>query len=164
MHALRPTLSIRLAMLTALIASGASALSGCGTAAPTSDDDASDVASFHDEGLLGNGLTRAEVRTVLKLIDDTCGDTWCEGDYAFRFRHLFCDTQAGTCTLALQMALRGDAPSPFDWRWRTCRTPGFTGFDSLVNGTSGGYQWLATSYYESLDACIGALEGPTAER
>jgi hypothetical protein len=136
------------------------ALLGCGAPAtssePPSTDDASEIASFHDEGLLGNALTRSEVRTVLKLIDDVCGDTWCEGDDDFRFRNLFCESRSGTCSLMFQTAPR-DGTSPPRWRWQTCRTTGFLGFESLVDTTSGGYPWIADGYYQALSACIDGV-------
>ena len=146
-------------MLSALCA----AVLGCG-APPPSDSDTLEVASFHDERLLdspfGNALSRAEERIVLKLVDDVCGDTWCEGDYDFRFRRLFCNSNAATCLLMFQMASREGAGST--WRWQMCRTGGFFDFDSLVETTSGGYQWLTAGYYEALAACIGRL-GTTRE-
>ena len=135
-----------------------SAVLGCG-APPPSDGDAPEVASFRGELPLGspfgNALSRAEERIVLKLVDDVCGDTWCEGDHDFRFRHLFCDSNAATCSLMFQMALREGGGSAGRWRWQVCRTGGFLDFDSLVETTSGGYQWLTDAYYEALSACIG---------
>jgi hypothetical protein len=146
------------------------ALLDCGAPPPSSDGDAPEVASFHDEGLrvspVGNALSRAEARIVLKLVDDICGDTWCEGDYDFRFRHVFCDTNAGTCSLMFQVALRDGAGASARWRWNVCSTDGFLGFDSLVQTTSGGYQWLADGYYGALSACIATVgnDDETASR
>ena len=142
-----------------------SAVLGCG-APPPADGDAPEAASFHDEGLLSgrfaNALSRADEQIVLKLVDDICGDTWCEGDHDFRFRRLFCDSNASTCSLLFQMALRDGEGAA--WRWQMCRTGGFLDFDSLVETTSGGYQRLTEGYYEALSACIGQLEttGETA--
>jgi hypothetical protein len=132
------------------------ALLACGAPASTSSEDTGELASSHDDGLLGNALTRAEVRTVLKLIDDICGDTWCEGDHNFRFRNLFCESSGGTCSLMFQTAPR-DGANPARWRWQMCRTTGFFGFNSLVDTTSSGYPSLAESYYEALNACIDEL-------
>ena len=135
-----------------------SAVIGCGTP-PPSDSEALEIVSFHDEPVLsipsGNALSRAEERIVLKLVDDICGDTWCEGDYDFRFRRLFCDSNAATCSLIFQMASREGAGT--SWRPQMCRTGGFLDFDSLVETSSGGYQWLTDGYYKALSACIGQL-------
>ena len=130
---------------------------GCSAAPASSNEDIGEVVSFHDEGLRGNALTRPEVKAVLALVDAVCGDTWCEGDNNFRFRHLFCESTAGTCSLMFQTAARDGASSP-RWRWQMCRTGGFTGFDSLVDTSPDGHQWLTDSYYEALTACIDHLE------
>jgi hypothetical protein len=141
----------------AVLISAAGAGLGCSAPPVSSNDDVGEVVSFRDEGLLGNALTHAEVKTVLKLIDGVCGDTWCEGDNDFRFRHLFCESTSGTCALMFQTAAR-DGASPPRWRWQTCRTTGFTGLDSLVDTAPGGYPSLKDSYYEALTACIDHLE------
>jgi hypothetical protein len=161
MRARRTTLPIRFVTFTALASAVGGSVVSCGTPAETTDGHAPAVVSALDEPRLSSSLTRAEVRTVLKLVDDTCGDTWCEGDFAYRFRNLFCDAESESCTLTFQMAPSGEAP--LDWRWRTCRTGGFLGFESLVNTASGGYQWLATTYYQALNDCIDALETSGAE-
>jgi hypothetical protein len=133
------------------------AVLGCGAPPASTNEDIGEVVSFHDEGLIGNALTRTEVITVLGLVDAVCGDTWCEGDNDFRFRHLFCEATAGTCSLMFQIAAR-DGSIPPRWRWQMCRTSGFTGFDSLVDTSPDGDQWLTDRYYEALNACIDRLE------
>jgi hypothetical protein len=135
----------------------ASAGLGCGAPPASTNEDLGQIVSFHDEGLLGNALTRSEVKTVLGLVDAVCGDTWCEGDNDFRFRHLFCESTAGTCSLMFQTAARDGASLPH-WRWQMCRTGGFTGFESLVDTSPEGGQWLTDGYYEALTACIDRLE------
>ena len=37
------------------------------------------------------GLSAEQQTIVLKAIDDDCGDTWCEGDFNYRFKRLSCD-------------------------------------------------------------------------
>src|SRR4051812_11782524 len=54
------------------------------------------------EALTPNALSAAQAKTVLRLIDDICGDTWCDGDYDFGFRRLSCNSALHTCTLTLQ--------------------------------------------------------------
>ena len=80
-----------------------------------------------------NALSTAQSRTVLKLIDDICGDTWCSGDYDFGFRRLTCATAARTCTLTLQVFPREGVPSSQKSYWRSCKTHGYRGFASLVD-------------------------------
>jgi hypothetical protein len=149
-------LFIDLARIAVFIGAASAGL-GCGAPPASTNEDIGEVVSFHDEGLLANALTRTEINAVLRVVDAVCGDTWCEGDNDFRFRHLFCESSAGTCSLMFQTAAR-DGTSPPRWRWQMCRTSGFTGFDSLVDTSPGGNQWLTDSYYEALTACIDRLE------
>jgi hypothetical protein len=52
-------------------------------------------------------LTSAQERTVLRLIDDICADTWCEGDHALRFTRFSCSPRRASCTLRLQGGVLG---------------------------------------------------------
>jgi hypothetical protein len=143
-----------LSCLTLLLATSA----GCG--ATISADDASESESFgvDEQTLQTNALTRVQSQTVLKLIDDICGDTWCEGDYNFRFHRIFCSHSKGTCRLTFQMVAHQGGPPVSSARWASCATDGFSGFDSLVETSAGGYQSLQSAYYEALSACISRLE------
>lgn len=113
-----------------------------------------------DSALCRNALSAHEEKTVLQLIDNICGDTWCEGENDFAFERLTCrtgapDSPSGTCTLKLRLIPRDDGPRSYV---RTCTTDGFFGFDSLVETTQGGYQSLDWDYYLALTDCVQALE------
>jgi hypothetical protein len=124
------------------------AATACGTAAGEATDqplvsDAEEVTSS------ANALTRAES-------SDVCGDTWCEGDYDFRFRRLTCREADATCHLRLEVLPRdGAAGRP---AWRSCRTGGFNGFDSLVATDPSGYLSLQAEYGAAISECIMAIE------
>ena len=105
-----------------------------------------------DEALSGNALSPLQATTALKLIDDICGDTWCSGDYNFGFRRLSCNRAAKTCTLTLQVFPRDDTSQRRSY-WRSCKTYGFEGFDSLVHIAGSGYQSLDDDYYDALTEC-----------
>jgi hypothetical protein len=128
--------------------------------APTSTTEIAEAESLEsqDEALSPNALTRAQSATVLKLIDDICGDTWCEGDYNFDFRALTCDSRRMTCTLRFQMFPWDTVASGSSAYSRSCETTGFSGFDSLVATAPNGYQSLVPSFYDALTTCIGKLE------
>lgn len=106
-----------------------------------------------------NALSSSEERTALKLIDDICGDTWCEGDNNFAFDHVTCRAATaaapGTCTLKLRIFPRDDSGRAFP---RSCTTGAFRGFASLVETSSSGYQSLNWDYYLALTDCISELE------
>ena len=110
------------------------------------------------EALAVNALSAAQTKTVLRLIDNICGDTWCDGDYDFGFRRLTCSHAGQTCTLTLQaFPIEGVSATQKSY-WRSCKTPGFTGFSSLVSTAPGGYQSLTDGYYDVLSECISRVE------
>jgi hypothetical protein len=134
----------------------------CGCAVEAADTGVDTTASQQTAGVsCGNALSPTEERTALKLIDDICGDTWCEGDNNFAFERLTCRARAaganegGSCTLQLRIIPREEGSRPYA---RVCTTGGFSGFDSLVDTASGGYQDLDWNYYLALTACISELE------
>jgi hypothetical protein len=57
-------------------------LGGC--AAELAPEGAEDLGEA-EAALCKNALSAAQEKTALKLIDDICGDTWCEGDNNFAF-------------------------------------------------------------------------------
>jgi hypothetical protein len=122
--------------------------------------DAEHVAEL-TEGLVKNALSAAQQATALKLIDDICGDTWCEGDHNFSFDRLQCRTgcagKGGTCKLTFRIFSYDTDIETGPTYVRSCTTPGFNGFDSLVK-TTNGYQSLQPEYYSALSECIGQVE------
>jgi hypothetical protein len=113
------------------------------------------------EDLKHGALNAAQQATALKLIDDICGDTWCEGDHDFSFDRLVCQDDcrggAGSCELTFRVFSYDTDIESGPTFVRSCRTPGFTGFDSLVQ-TQAGYQSLEPRYYDALSACISRVE------
>ena len=66
-----------------------------------------------------NALTSSQAKTVLRLVDTICGDTWCDGDYDFGFRKISCDKRAKACTLTLQIFPREGVPTTQNAYWRS---------------------------------------------
>lgn len=44
-------------------------------------------------------LTSAQKEKTLLLLDNICGDTWCEGDYNYEFDKISCDQKSSSCTV-----------------------------------------------------------------
>jgi hypothetical protein len=133
---------------------------GCG-AAPDDAQGAEEVQSTQQE-LAGNALTKDQASTVLRLVDNICGDTWCEGDHNFHFDRIECSRACGkvpgTCRLNFRIF-----PSDSDLKTGPtyalrCKTSGFSGFASLVDTAPNGYQSLNWQYYDALSACLNELE------
>jgi hypothetical protein len=131
-------------------------LGGCAVATGAeSGDDAAESAAHSKSALCKNALSPRQEATALKLIDDICGDTWCEGDNDFAFDRLSCSAGSGTCTLRLRIIPREQTAASYP---RACTTSGFLGFDSLVETAQNGYQSLNWGYYLALSECINRLE------
>jgi hypothetical protein len=146
---------------------GLVALAGAlGCAVDTGGGADAETAGESSEALRKHALTAAQASTALKLIDDICGDTWCEGDHNFRFDQLVCHAgcggRAGTCKLTFRLFSYDTDVETGPTYTRSCTTPGFTGFESLVQST-GTYQSLVPAYYEALTECIGRVESELRE-
>lgn len=149
MHAMRH-------LLAALVTTSALACSA-NVGSPVEIAELSPVAG-QSAALTRSALTQAQSKTVLKLIDNICGDTWCDGDYDFGFRKLTCTRAAHSCTLTLQVFPREGVPTTAPSYWRSCKTTGFRGFASLVATGPNGYQSLQQDYYAALTECIASIE------
>ena len=148
-------------LLVMTILANATGCSGASDGA-TSDQNLEARVATDESELASNGLTGKQAATVLELIDGICGDTWCEGDHNFRFDQIHCTrpcgTTPGTCRLAFRLFPYDSDLETGPTYARTCKTAGFTGFPSLVETASNGYQSLNWDFYDALSACIGKVE------
>jgi hypothetical protein len=39
---------------------------------------------------------------ALRYLDELCADTWCEGDYSYRFTNVACNEQSASCTMTMK--------------------------------------------------------------
>lgn len=140
--------------------------SGCAMDVGSSRTDADEPLTRTTDALSRKGLTKREEAMVLKAIDDICGDTWCEGDHNFSFDRLECVKgcagHAGSCQLTFRVFSYDTDLETGPTYTRSCRTPGFAGFDSLVE-TFGDYHSLQPAYYDALTECIGRVESQLPE-
>lgn len=100
-------------------------------------------------------LSQEEEETALKLLDDICGDTWCEGSYTWTFEELACSFSKGSCTLLLEaVEAGGNVPGSEPL---VCHLEGLGGYGDMVDD-SGSYPSLVWAFYESVGACIEEFE------
>lgn len=140
-----------------LLSSIALSLAAC--AAPSGGDSPSDVEVTSDEVKTANDLSPAQEKLVLKLVDDICGDTWCEGDFNFFFAKMKCSFAAKSCTITMKIIERedGTGATPREL-WRSCKMRGVAGFTSMVDTAPNGYQSLDPAFYDKLTTCVDKLE------
>lgn len=105
-------------------------------------------------------LTVAQERVVLRLIDNIWGDTWCEGDHAFRFRRFACDHRRARCTLHLQLALLTEEPQR--WHARSQHVCGFPRYRDRVRTAPNGERSLRQPFYEAVGEAVRAAEATVA--
>ncbi len=101
-------------------------------------------------------LTHRQEAVVLDLIDDVCGDTWCEGDSAFDFRRFHCSPETQSCVLRLRIASWDD--DPLEWRWRSREITGFPRFRQMVQTSDSGYRSLDPEFYSAVSDAISSIE------
>jgi hypothetical protein len=101
-------------------------------------------------------LTSSQQTIVLKAIDDTCGDTWCEGEFNYEFKRLACDFGAKRCTLSANVVTYDTPAKKYP---RACRMTGITGFSAMVTKV-GTYYDLKQPFFDKVSTCIDKW-GPT---
>ena len=99
-------------------------------------------------------VTAAQERVVLRLVDDICGDTWCEGEHAFRFRSFSCHPRRG-CVLRVQLAPWSQ--EPLRWHTRSARVVGFHRFGDMVVTAPGGHRSLQPAFYEAVGRAVRTM-------
>ena len=136
-------------------------LSACAVETTDGAADLGEDVSMTSEELSRNALSKRQEKTALKAIDDICGDTWCEGDHNFSFDKLDCQAgckgRPGSCKLTFRVFSYDTDLETGPTSTRTCRTPGFSGFESVVE-TYGDYHALVPQYYDALTECISQVE------
>jgi hypothetical protein len=99
-------------------------------------------------------LTASQERVVLRLVDDICGDTWCEGDHAFRFRSLSCHPRRG-CVLRVQLSPWSHEPQ--QWYDRSALVLGFPRFRDMVVTSPSGHRSLQPAFYEAVGRAVRSM-------
>ena len=130
----------------------------CGNA-PLAEDVATATAALDAKAdTAATDITAAQQKTVLRLLNNICGDTWCDGDWFFTFEKITCKLTAGTCTWTALIEPSVPVASPVPVYWRSCKVSGIHAFTDLVNTASSGYQSLVSSFYDASTDCVWEIE------
>lgn len=101
-----------------------------------------------------SSLTVDQAKNVLHVIDNTCGDTWCDGDYDFAFKKIVCQPARNSCTLTTLVTYPAFSDQTPHYFWRSCRMIGVSHYDDLVAGYD-----LTPGFFDLMGACIQKIEG-----
>ncbi len=107
-----------------------------------------------------------EVR-VLTAIDNICGDTWCEGDFQFRFNKVSFDRKQLQTVVdftmtpyAAEEAIASD-PVASDSKFEVqCIVGGFADASTILKGNGS----LDEAFYTSLSECVNNFESFLVKR
>lgn len=97
----------------------------------------------------------ANAKDVLTVIDELCGDAWCESPYFFSFQNVAFDPQNDETEVSFWM---NDETSPqfneeaplTGSKLITCAIPGYSAADEIIASE----HFLVSEFREQLDACI----------
>ena len=94
---------------------------------------------------------------ALSAIDSVCVDTWCEGDYNYRFPRLKCNFRKQTCTLFYSAGLHPDEGQEQKWtRSGTCKISAVRSYDDILDSNTGND--LTASSYDQITECLNGQE------
>lgn len=96
-------------------------------------------------------LTPAQKRDVLSAIQTICYDTWCEGEYDFRFPSLTCERITAVCRVGVELRYEGKGTP------HVCEVDRIRRVGDLIRG-KGGRASLTERVYRVLTDCVSSLE------
>lgn len=96
-------------------------------------------------------LSAKQKKAVLRAVDNICGDTWCEGDYNFRFNKLFCSSVSKSCRVVFQYFPHGEPEKAVG---KACDIKRVAHYVHLVDPRT---RSLKDGPYGQLTTCIGKI-------
>lgn len=100
-------------------------------------------------------FTSTQKNDILRQIDNVCADTWCEGDYNFKFNEFTCDKERKTCELNFQFIKYDDNNTEILSSIKFCHFEKIKSYRQLMESK----HQLNENFYDDLSDCISDLEG-----
>jgi len=99
-------------------------------------------------------LTTPQKEQALFLLDNICGDTWCEGDYNFLFDKIKCDKKSKSCMVDFTM-IETNYPNNDDTEVNfcystSCKIEGINSYRNIAEDKNS----LTDYFYEKFGDCI----------
>jgi hypothetical protein len=98
-------------------------------------------------------LTQEDQKEILSIIDHTCADSWCAGDYEYKFSTFSCNENSSVCTLTFKIIDRDAKPNEVKSRNRRCIFKGIVSKSMLFHESR-----LNEEFYDQLNYCISKRE------
>jgi hypothetical protein len=114
--------------------------------------EANEATSF-TEILSGNDQTE-----ILKLIDHICSDSWCAGDYDYKFSAFSCNDTNALCTLSFQIIDRDSKPTETHSFKRRCTFKGISSINNIIRDKN-----LTEEFYDKLNICVSDRESSSRD-
>jgi hypothetical protein len=98
-------------------------------------------------------FSKNQRQLILETIDNTCADSWCEGDYNFEFVDFSCSRTNNICDLNFYF-INNDNDLEIKSKLQFCHFANIIKIEQIIDKS----QELNNLFYEALDACISGHE------
>jgi hypothetical protein len=98
-------------------------------------------------------ITQNDSTEVLKLIDRVCADSWCSGDYDYKFSTFSCNDASNSCVLSFKIIDRDAKPPEVKIKNKRCIFKGITSSEMLYHENK-----LNEEFYDKLNVCVSDRE------
>jgi hypothetical protein len=98
-------------------------------------------------------ITENDSAEVLKLIDRVCADSWCSGDYDYKFSTFSCNDSSAACILTFKIIDRDAKPGEVNSKNKRCIFKGLTTSEMIFHENK-----LDEEFYDKLNYCVSDRE------
>lgn len=99
-------------------------------------------------------LSHDQKEDILSSIDSVCGDTWCEGDFDFRFTEFSCNQLTSVCILNFHFIKNEEDAEDVFSPLQTCEFKNISNFKQIKASAF----TLDDSFFSELTECISLRE------
>lgn len=97
-------------------------------------------------------FTKEERDLILNAIDNTCADSWCEGEYEYEFIKIACNKLNHSCLLQYYLA-SDESTRLLNYEKKFCRIYDINNIGQVIDKD----KRLTRIFYEQLDECISNI-------
>jgi hypothetical protein len=102
-------------------------------------------------------ITKWQEKQVLTALSSYCGNSWCEGDFDYKFKSLKCKAKSDSCQLGFTLVNRSEKT-----RMKSaCEYSPVRNFREILKD-AGGPEALNDGFLEALDDCFEKAEARAA--